>query len=265
MIAFLKSLAGTFYSADFYKNLALNGRGIGMRFIFVAIFLSLIATLHTPTLDAFFKNQHEIFASLPDMRIRGGVLSVQGETPLHYDLLTEAQGGPLRVVIDPSVDTLDKAEIRKRMDADHLFVLVGARALAIYDLGSKDVSLTTFEKTADKDLTAETWRSMGQMVDMLVATGLMTVFAGFGFLFHLATVFLGATLVMPLSRLVSGVPLTYKASLRLTAASKVPVAFIGALPLTSMPALQVLIWFGFAAFGLLALRTKRVGKPSEIS
>lgn len=264
MKSFFKALVQSFYDASFYRDLALKGRGIGLSFIIVATLLSIVPMARTETIDAFFKNKKEIFESLPPMTIKEGELFVDGATPLSFELFKEEQGGPAHIVIDLNTKTDDASALQAKMEAEHIVILASKHHVAIYDKTSAKVTLTPFAKSENKEILHEDWMAMNETTDLLFGSGLLALLVGASFFFHLISALAGAGLLEIISPFVAR-PLGFQEGMRLVAAAKIPVGVVALLTTPYLP-LQILLWFGFASFGLLATRgSKQVGNGPEIS
>ena len=264
MKSFFKALVQSFYDASFYRELALKGRGIGLPFIVVATLLSIVPMARTEPLDAFFKNKKEIFESLPPMAIKNGELFVDGATPLSFELFKEGQGGPAHIVIDLETKTDDIRALQAKMEAEDIVILASKHHLAIYDKTAPKVSLTSFAKTENRELSHEDWMAMNETTDLLFGSGLLALLVGAAFLSHFISAMAGGGLLKVISPFVAQ-PLAFQECMRLAAAAKIPVGVVALLTTPYVP-LQILLWFGFASFGILATRArKRVGNGPEIS
>lgn len=254
MIDFLKSLPLTFYSVPFYQTLVKSGKNIGLGFLLVATFLNLfqLAFSFTEPVRAFLDEREAIFESLPAIKIQNGKLETDPPAPVEIKFLEKVDGGPIRIVFDMSSERTDADALGPKMDEEKIAVMATKDKIIIRDFGNKKSETTEVQTLQDTEITHEKWREIGNFVASLFLPSLAAFSTGFLFLSHLLTAFFGGVLLFIMAPFFK-LDVPFVGLLRLAAAAKVPVAVVS-LFASGLPLIHLLLWFGFAAFGLLACR-----------
>lgn len=254
MLALIKSLPLTFYSIPFYQRLARNGRGIGLGFLFIATLLGLaqVAIYLTGPVRAVWDERAAIFDALPPMAIQDGVISVDAPSPTEITFLKNNPTGSRKIVFDVKTDDSDLNRLIKRMDDESIFALVTKTRVILYDKDSGQREVTEAKTMDNAVVSHEKWVRIGEILGAVVPVFAAVSLGFFVFLNHLFSAFCGALFLFALTALFK-LDLSFAALLRLTAAAKIPVgSFFLFLP--PNPLIQLLLWLGFAVFGLLAAR-----------
>ncbi len=256
MLQAFKSLHLTFYSVPFYRDLLRSWKGFGLGFIFAAVLLNLALAafaLSGPFMN-FLKERDALFESFPTVSIKDGQLSIDAPSPLEIKLLEGNKGGPVRIIFDMALEKLSLDEANKKMSEANIFALATKEQILFHDQvrqQTEELLLSDFNET---EITHEKWKEISDSI-VPVFLPLFAVSSGFFlFLSHLGTAFCGAALLFLLSPLLK-IEASFSGVFRLAAAAKVPVAvFLAFTP--EFPLARLLVWGGFALFGLLASRKK---------
>jgi len=254
MLMTLKNLHKTFYSAPFYRALLTSWKGIGLGFLFVITILNVgqLVYLTREPIQAFMEEGEGFFAALPELEISGGTIKAEGQMPLKLTLFKNYQGKELVILFDTNSDAAEIGALTKQMEEENVFVLVNKNAISIFNVESKNVDIRSPKEMKDAKITHDQWIKMGQNIRAMIGPiTLLTIFCVM-FVFQILTALAGAVLLFIIAPLFK-VEALFVACMRLSSAAKVPVAVLF-LVLPPQMALQVLLWFGFAAFGLLASR-----------
>lgn len=251
---FLKSLPKTFYSIPFYQDLVKNAKGIGLGFLLIATLLNLatFAINLAKPVSVFMEEKDAFFASLPALIIKDGALSIDVPPPVEVKVLEKLEGGPLKIIFD-TTSTEDNLEaLLKRMEDENIVAMAMKDKIVIYDTTNKKSEVTNVSEAGENSITREDWIEMGQAFGPKFLPFVSSVGAAFLFFSHLSTAFLGGVLILLVASIFK-IGASFSASLRLAAAAKIPVAavFLIAPPI---PLFQLILWFGFAVFGLFAAR-----------
>ncbi|MGE4350557.1 MAG: DUF1189 family protein [Bdellovibrionales bacterium] len=257
MIQTLKNLHKTFYDARFYRDLVFSWKGVGLGFLF---FVSLINTtqlvyvLNEPY-QAFLKEREAIFASLPEITIKDGTISSDANEPVRISFLKEIEGGPVNILIDTKDQESDFTALQEKMEKEKLLVFVNHKGVSLFSPADKKLDISPASEMKARKITHKQWMEFSSLlVTSAAPTTLFFVFC-ISFMGHVLTAALGAILLFIITPLFK-MPLAFNTSMRLSSAAKVPVAFI-LLVAPPHPTLQLLIWFGFAIFGLFSAKKGR--------
>ena len=89
MIAFLKNIPLAFYSADYYRELATKGKGIGLSLLLFVTLVNIagIVPSMVSNIGLFTEEQKTLFSVLPDMQIKDGTLTIQGDDKQTFTIL----------------------------------------------------------------------------------------------------------------------------------------------------------------------------------
>lgn len=254
LFSFLKDIPQTFYASGFYQRLMFSDKGIGFSFILMA---TLLGALHLtfvllPSMRPLIEDVTALFDVLPEVTLEDGTLTVKGETPQTFTLLKNEPNGPLVLVIDPTIDMANAAALEKKMAEEKIFFIVGKNHFALYNPEQKTIDISAFNTSQNVTMTHEKWVAQGETIKTLLFPLSSLTLVGMLFLFQMFTAFLGALLILIVAPLFKLRP-ALADSMRLASAAKVPVAVIFLIA-TPYPPLQVAVWFGFVAFGLLSAR-----------
>lgn len=252
MLQTLKNLHKTIYDSRFYGELVFSWKGIGFAFL---VLISLVNVGHLVVVMAkpyslLMQQREGLFSALPAMEIKDGRILSDNESPLTFSLLEGLEEGPIRIVIDTKSEMTDKAATTERMKTEKIIALVNANAVSLFSPVDGKLEVRESKDMTNNKISHEQWQSISQTL----ATGFMPATIFFVFwatlLSHLMTAAAGAVLLLIVSPLFK-VKIPFQAAMRLAAAAKVPVALVF-LVVMPQPALQTLLWFGFAVFGLFS-------------
>jgi len=255
MLLFLKNLPKTFYSAPFYRDLLLAGKGFGLGFVLVVTLITAGQVgflLHKP-LSALAHEQAALFEALPVLEIKDGVLHAEGESPKIIEVMKGNEAGSFFVVVDTDNEALDEAALSKKMVEERILLLVNKNAVSFLNPETQLVETTRTEKNKDNIITHEKWIKFGNQLVSIIVPLMLLLTIVLLFILQVLVALMGAVLLFIVAPLFK-VTVDFRALTRLSAAASVPLTIVF-LFLTPNPTLQVLLWFGFAAFGLLASKT----------
>ncbi len=254
MLAFLKQLPLTFYSAPFYAGLVKTGKGIGLGFIFVAALLALTRS----TVDfakpflAFWDEKEALFESMPDVLIKNGELSIGSPSPKEIPILSGLEEGPFKILFDTSLDSSDTNRLLQKMDEEKIVALVTKEKIILRGDKTVPPDVKDVKTLKDVEIKREDWERAARVASryffpvLFVATGLLI------FLNQLLFAFIGA-LPLRLAGYFFKVPASLASAMRLSAAARIPGAVL-LLLVPPHPLFLLALWIGFAAFGLLAAK-----------
>ena len=201
---------------------------------------------------AFLNEGGAFFESLPDVEVKSGIIKAQGEMPMKLNLFKNYQDKPVNVLIDTNNTSPDPATLIKKMGDESIFIAVYKDSIAFYNEENKGVDIRTTESIKDQKIDHAGWMELwAQLQSFLTPVAVLTFGFAF-FLFQLVAAFLGAVVLFIVAPLFK-VPVLFNGCMRLSCAAKVPVTVLFLL-LPPNISFEVLIWFGFAAFGLLSNR-----------
>lgn len=254
LLTFLKDIPLTFFSAPFYRALATSGKGIGIGFI---IFITLLNIgRFTPSLMTGLGNltqeQESLLSALPDIEIKNGVLSIQGDPKQDFAFLKEEDTGPFHIVLDMNTKALAESELTKKMVDEKIIIWANKDILFMYNHDEKALDRQDFSTFQDMVITHEDWLQTSEVLSSLVAPSALIGYGLLLFISHIALAFIGGVFIWVLAPLFKR-QIDVQGATRIAAAAKVPVAFIF-LIMTPATLFQTLFWFGFAMFALLSLK-----------
>lgn len=258
MFAFLKSLPLTFYSIPFYKALVNKGKGIGLGFLAIVVLVNLVTMglLLAKPYMAFWGEEKALFEALPEVTVENGQLSMDAPSPKEIAILNQTEGGPLKILFDMNADSADVNALTKKMAEQNIVILATKDKIIIYDKSRNKPDISEVSTFSDTKVTHEKWMKIEKAFNLFFAPALALVLAFVLFAAHLLTAFAGAVLLLIIAPLFKLNP-SFAAAMRLASAAKVPVA-VFFLFLPPIRLMQLLLWFAFAAFGLLASRERPV-------
>lgn len=260
LITFLKNIPLVFYSAPFYRALANEGKGIGLSFIVFVTFLNMAATAPSimSGLDLFGTEQKELLSVLPDMKIQKGELSIIGDKKQTFNIMNEQDEGPLSIVFDMEAEPLPTLEMERKMKDEKIVIWINKELYLIFDYEAKKLQREYFDELDDIAVTHEDWVKLSEAIASWSGPTLIMMIGLFSFISHFILTIIGGFLLWIAAPLFKR-ELSFDAGARITAAAKVPVAFLGLL-LPPVPLFQSVFWLGFALFGLLSVKRKETAK-----
>lgn len=254
IIRVFQSLPKTFYSVPFYRELVSSWKGVGLGFLLVISILNtgyLAFSLNEP-MTAFLNEGGAFFESLPDLTITNGTLKAEGEMPIKLTLFKNYQDKPVYVVFDTNSAMPDPATLSKKMGDENILIMVHNDAIALYDAETKGIEIRTTEAMKDHKFDHAEWGKLWEQIQSFLTPVTLLTFGFALFILQVFFAFLGAIILFIIAPLFK-VQTAFSGCMRLSSASKVPVAVLFLLLPPNLP-IQVLVWFGFASFGLLANR-----------
>lgn len=257
MLETLKSLPLTFYSAAFYRSLVTRWEGLGWSFILIATLISLAQVFFSghEALSALQKEQKAFFAALPAITISQGEIKMEGEPQQTFILFKDEPDQSFQIVFDMENDLPDGVTLASKMSKEKILLWVNKKAVVLFDRSTNRLQINDTSSFKDQEFSHEKWVKISEMIDSFLVPGFMLVlglalfvnrslFSAFGGLFLWA--------LFKIFHLNAG----FQNGMRLASACQIPVVVLS-LFVTPHPLFLVLIWFGFAVFGLFAAK-----KPS---
>lgn len=262
MLTFIKTLPLTFYSADFYRLLAAKGKGIGLSYICVSIFI-MIAAFAQPVisgLEQVDEEQKALLNALPEMSLNKGILSIQGEPKQEFSVLKDSEKGPFSIIFDMDSPVPPSQELITKMRNEKIFVWINKEDVFLYNPEESKLSRQNLGTEKDAVITHDDWIKASESLSTLLYSSAILGGTCILFFVHLIYAFFGGVFLLMAAPLFKR-KLDLSAGVRLAAAAKVPVAVIGAFT-TAFPYIQLIFWIGFALFGLLAQKQVETEKGS---
>jgi len=251
---FPQDLLASFYSAAFYVRLWNASKGWGIRFVLACALVGLIhaGTILAPLSRLFTEEIKALCDALPAAEIHGGSLKIDAPTPWSFELMKTAAEGPYRVLIDLDADAADETDLLQRMEKERIIVLATRHKYAVYEPQQKKIRLGVYDLQKDVVMDHADWTRFADNLASFFLPFSLVGLGGLLFFSHLSTALLGGALLALLAPLFK-VRSSLSAAVRVASAAKFPVTMIALVAAPDMP-LQVLVWLGFSAFGLLAVR-----------
>ncbi len=254
MYKFFNLVFLSFYSASFYKELVRSEKGLGFSFVLCA---ALISWLHAGVanwsdLQQFQNDQKSFFEQAPTLTVRSGQMTVEGGTPQVFTVMENSRIGPFSIVFDLDTPVNEEGVLLQKMVKERIAVWIG-RDHIFYYAGGPNLEKQAASGFQDVVVDREKWLALSKMIGVIFPLVLIVGFA-FASVFNYAIAgLIGGLFLGLISPLFGGRP-PLSACMRVAAAALVPVsAFFVVLP--EGVTARVLVWFGFAVFGLLAART----------
>ncbi len=260
----------TFYSPECYANLIQHGKGIGVGFILLLVFMDFAGLIIPSAKDmpSFNQSVVNIAAQLPDIVITQGVLSMNRPSPY---LIQE--NGKNAILFDTRDEAKDMDMATTMLGRDKLFLLVSSEFIA-FPKNNSAIEVRRFDKLGleNKIMNHDDWTRLGAAIVRWNAPVIMLVMFCF-LLIGVSIITLIKTLIVKLAAQFISKWLGFSASMRLAAAAAVPPVFLlaafhiaqslaspphaGEIPEPSfdLPGyLGFVIWLGFVVFGLWSHR-----------
>jgi hypothetical protein len=250
----LLDLPRTFYATAFYQELFALRKGVGLGFLFIATLVNVgqLFFALAPDVQRFTANADGLFQKLPEITVENGLMTMNASSPQSFLLFEGDKGESLTIVFDTQAQVSDHAALLKRMDDEKILFLASKNAFVVYDRDKKDLTINPYDTKQKVAFTHDRWIQFGRMFQSVFLPLFTVVLVGMIFTAHVITAFLGAILIMvvaPLFKVNAALP----SAMRLASAAKIPVLVVTLLA-KPYPPLQVLVWFGFAVFGLLSVK-----------
>jgi len=253
MLETLKNIPLTFYSSSFYQNLATKGKGIGIGFIIIVTILNLGKLLPSliDSLEKINEEQVALLEILPDVEIKNGTLSIQGEQKQDFTIFNETEEGPFHIIFDMKAKTPKDSDLIKKMIDNKTILWINKNAMFMYNVENQTLDRQYMEAQENLKITHDDWKKASSFFSSLSIPFIITGYSLLIFISHIVLTFIGGFFLLALSPLFKR-KTNLQATMRLTAAAKIPVAFVF-LIIATLPLFQTLLWFGFAIFALLSL------------
>ncbi len=263
MWASLKSVPLTFYSRQFYADLILRGKGIGLglMLVFVLITYGGPMLLGLPRLPAMQDEIRAFFDRFPDITIKDEKLGMDRESPYGIALNPEEKQ-PVILMFDMNYRANDKATLERDMAEKNIIILVTPDHVVVRKApGENGIELHSYGSISKKDTVVrhDDWLKIGDSIaKQLPFFFALLLFPLFGFTI-IATFFKG--LAVKIVATFFRIRPDLKASMRLAVAASLPPAVLG-LALYFVKGLGehppsawtniagILVWFGLVVFGL---------------
>ncbi|MBI3440748.1 MAG: DUF1189 family protein [Proteobacteria bacterium] len=232
----LKGALSSFYSRQFYADLARNGQGIGVEFIVVltviqlALFLFPMQRIY-PQLQGFVQQVPMIAKDLPTITSKDGRLSI--DKPVPYQLKFPDNQHHI-IVFDPDYSVTDVNELTQKMAHDKIVVLVTANTLIIYDETKHEVRINDLKDMRPFTVTHDNWLVLGEQIKkwgmpVFLTFFFVTTLIGLLLYNFIATFF--AAIIVKILGAIARAGLKFDSSMHLASAARIPSNLIMLLPL----------------------------------
>lgn len=276
MLKALQSIPQTFYSRDFYANLILHGKGIGMGFILLNLLFSYVGPMlvQLPKLPEAQHAIEDFFDRLPDVTIKNHKLSIDRNSPYAVEMgeidEDQEEQNSFVVMFDTSRESKDIAVLTEEMKEKNIFVLLTSDFAAIRKNRGDAVEIHDYNNIENTEITHDRWLEIGGKVaryfPLIFVVAIIPIF-----LIYLVFTFFKGLIVKVLALFFRNRP-ELAGAMRLGAAASIPVsvvscalAFIGALsksaPIVLPAFMTFIIWIGLVVFGLSAAN-KAAAQPN---
>lgn len=254
--SFISKIPLTFYSADFYRDFARNGKGIALSFMLLSSFL-ITTQLYLSThkeLENIRIEQKELFSSLPDAKIEKGQFFLSGPKQQTFEILKNVDGGPFQIIFDQDAPTLDDASMTDKMKSQKILFWANKTDFFFYEIGTQMAERRRFDKIKDQTIDNAVWMQISELMSFMTkAPFFYSINLAGRFVSELFSVLILAGIMLLCGRVMKIQDVAYKGYIRLVAAAFVPVSFLGFL-VSYQSFMVLLFWIGFSFFGLFALR-----------
>lgn len=259
-------ITSSFYSSDFYADVAHARRGIGMKFIFTltVITIALITgylVFYSSNLQSFAATVPAFAADLPAINVKDGKLTMDKPSP--YKIPIGGEGTDQAwVIIDTNYKVTDPKTLTQYMETNNIAVLITQSEFITLKSNreTKDIEVRQLsELKKEFSVTHKDWMDLANYIAEKGVNALIWSVAIGGFFFfliyNLFATFIGALVMMIAGFILRAGGLEFGALMRLTAAARIPFYAITAAPLMlggSMigGGLGWLIWFGYLIFAV---------------
>ncbi len=265
-MSIVTDITSSFYSSDFYADVAHARRGIGMRFIFVltVITVGLVTgylVFYSKTLQHIASATPAFATDLPAINVKDGKLSMDKPSP-HKIPLGEEGEGRAWIVIDTDYKVADPKSLTQYMEANNIAVLVTQSEFITLkgQHGAKDIEMRQLsELKREFSVTRKDWMEFANYVAEKGVNALIWSVAVGGFflflIYNLFATFVGALVMMIAGFFLRVTGLEFGTLMRLTAAARIPYYAITAAPLMLGGGMigggvSWLIWFGYLVFAV---------------
>ncbi len=264
MLAAFKSIPLTFYSRQFYADLILRGKGIGLGLMFVFVLLNYAGPMlaWTPTLPKTQKSIVAFFEQLPDITVKDKKLSLDRSSPYAVDLKFENEE-PFVLMFDTNYQITDVATLESYMKSKNIAVLATAEYLVVRKNNDKSgIEIHDYSNVDKKgvEIRHDQWTTIGQNVARYFPLIFVVALIPLYLLTLVGAFFKG--LAAKLLSLFFKIEPDVASCMRLAVAASLPPATLGfflaivksatghhALPAQGFAGF--VIWFGLVIFGLV--------------
>lgn len=264
MLAALKSIPLTFYSRQFYADLILRGKGIGLSLMLVFVLLNYAGPMlaWTPALPATQAGIEEFFDKLPDITVKDKKLSLDRSSPYAVDIKFE-NDEPVVLMFDTNYQIGDIATLESYMKSKNIAVLATAEYLVVRKNNNKSgIEIHDYSNVDKKgvEVRHDDWTAIGQNVARYFPFIFVVALIPLYLLTLVGAFFKG--LAAKLLSLFFKITPDVAACMRLAIAASIPPAALGLLIAViksatnqhTIPAQGILgfvIWMGLVIFGLV--------------
>jgi hypothetical protein len=253
---YLNNLHKTFYDSCFYWTLAKKWTGIGLGFLIIVSTLNVFTTA-IESYQPYLKIK-EVFPqtilALPEIESKNGKFTVAANKPVLVPLIDpEPTNRTYSVLFDTSQELTDRDATMKKMQNERLITILYSNAFVLYSPGDGQMEVRMANEIQDGKMTRENWEKLAKILEspfLPFVAGLLAFI--FLLLSHIISAFLGAIVIFVVSPLFK-ISIDVGAAMRIASAAKVPVACVF-LIVTPFQTAQILLWFGFAVFGLFSVK-----------
>ncbi len=271
---FTPSLLKSFYSGAFYTDLAMRGKGIGIKFILFRILMAMVI-IALPLMHALPHARttiESLFARMPDITLENNKLSMDQPSPYTIDINANADAKKQALIVfNTSPQTVDVQEIKKNMEDQNIAVFITSDFVAIQksNHGLEIHSFSDYAKAAAGhkkiEMHHDNWVALG---NKFMAWGAPLIFVMCLFFMFIGefVIAIFRAVVVTIIGLFFKIKPDFSGTMRVGVAASVPTAVIGTLlfvlsfcalqkpPYYTLPSYgYVLIWFCLVVYGLIAI------------
>jgi len=262
----LKESASAFYSPQFYRRLAREGKGPGFLWMTVAALVSalfsalFLSRVVVPEVYNFFSKAPALMAQIPQITLQAGTLAIDRASPVIITL----PGHPgLRAMIDTRLSAADIGRLGAVMEENNVFFIALKDGYAMPERRSAGGGVR-IQSYLGKDsvTTQQELGLMGQSFSekaswFTTKVSVLLVIAGllFVWLYTFIATLLGGILTWVVNL---GTKLDFSAALRVAAAARLPYAVLalgGFSPIIPRK-FEWLLFLGYTLFAALSARRK---------
>lgn len=264
----LNDIVSSFYSSEFYAEVAHTRRGIGMGFIFTLTLITIglitgYLVFYSKSLQELASSVPAFAADLPAVNVKDGKLTMDKPSPYKIPIGEEGKGQAW-IIIDTDYKVTDPKTLTQYMETNNIAVLItqGEFITLKSNRETKDIEVRQLSEIKKEfSVTHKDWMGLANYIAEQGVSALIWSVAIGGFIFfliyNLFATFVGALVMMIAAFFLRVAGLEFGTYMRLTAAARMPVYAITAAPLMLGGGmigggLGWLIWFGYLVFAVTA-------------
>lgn len=261
-MSLLRDIGSSFYSGRFYAELAHQRKGVGIVYVLVLTFLTMLilsaGSLHTfPQVRKFVDSLPEKVDQFPALTYKDSKLTLDKPTP--YTLSIGEGPQSVWMIIDPNYPSSNIDDVTKFMRDNKFVLLLTNDKLFVLKAGQDELDVRDLKKVGPFSVTHETLHNIAEIIRdwgivLLVGIFCVTLFIGL-IIGH----FVGALCVAVVVRIATFAfrgGLDFAACMRLAAALRIPTSLLPLLPLLIgrpsftgiLPWLVWIVYVGYAVW-----------------